>query len=72
MFEFFDSIGASLGIVVDFIKSLVATFIMFFTQIPKALAFLVSSVAYLPPFLLMFVLPFIAICALLNLINKGS
>lgn len=72
MFQFFDGISSMLGVVVDFIKSLVATFITFVVEIPKAFGFLVSAVAYLPPFLMTFVLPFIGICILLNLINKGS
>lgn len=72
MFQFFEGISSTLGIAVDFIKSLISTFITFIVEIPKALAFLVSAVAYLPPFLMAFVLPFIGICILLNLINKGS
>lgn len=72
MFQFFEGIASTLEVAVDFIKNLVATFITFVTQIPKALGFLISAVAYLPPFLTMFVLPLIGICVLLNLINKGA
>lgn len=72
MFQFFEGIASTLGVAVDFIVSLFATLVTFITEIPKALAFLVSAVAYLPPFLMAFVLPFIGICILLNIINKGS
>ena len=68
MFGFFNGITSTLSVEVDFIVSLFATLVTFITEIPKALAFLVSAVVYLPPFLLTFVFPFIGICVLLNLI----
>ena len=72
MFQFFEGITSMIGVVVDFIVNLFTTLITFITEIPKALAFLISAIAYLPPFLSMFVFPFIGICVLLNLINKGA
>lgn len=72
MFGFFNGIVATFSIVVDFIVSAFEMIVYIVTQIPKALAFLVTVTAYLPPFLLTFVMLFVSVCVVLNLINKGS
>lgn len=72
MFGFFEGVVGTLQIAVDFIVSLFEGLLTFITEIPRALAFLVSAVVYLPPFLYVFIMPFIGICIILNIINKGS
>lgn len=72
MFGFFNGIVSTFSIVVDFIVSAFEMIVFIVTQIPKALAFLISATSYLPPFLLSFVLLFISVCVILNLINKGA
>lgn len=72
MFQFFNSIASALGILYDFIESIFKLIMMLFTEIPKAVGFIVTSVAYLPPFLTTFVLLFVSIIVILNVINKGA
>lgn len=72
MFKFFESISNLIGIIVNFVVSAFKMIMMIITQIPQAIAFVVTSVAYLPPFLVTFVLLFVATVVIINLINKGS
>ncbi|MCI8661543.1 MAG: hypothetical protein HFG54_15090 [Lachnospiraceae bacterium] len=72
MFKFFESISNLIGIIVNFVVSAFKMTMMIITQIPQAIAFVVTSVAYLPPFLVTFVLLFVATVVIINLINKGS
>ena len=72
MFQFFQSIANLIGIVINFIVSTFKMIMLIITQIPQAVAFVVTSVAYLPPFLVTFVMLFVATILIINLINKGS
>lgn len=72
MWKFFDSITALVGMVVDFVISVFNMIIFLFTQIPKAIAYVVTVSAFLPPFLSTFVLLFVGIIVILNVMNKGS
>lgn len=72
MFQFFNSFAQIVNIVIDFVVSAVEMVVFLFTNIPKAIGYVVSVVAYLPPFLSTFVMLFVAIIVVLNLLNKGS
>ena len=72
MFKFFESIVGLVQIVVDFVVSAIEMIVFFFTQIPKAIAYVGVVTALLPPFLSSFVLLFVGIIVILQLMNKGS
>lgn len=66
MFAFFSSVIQLIGFVINFVINVFKMLIMLVTQIPKAIAFIVLSVTYLPPFLVTFIMLFIAISVTLN------
>lgn len=72
MFKFFESITGIVQILVDFVVSMFQMVVFFFGQIPKALAYVGVVTALLPAFLKMFVLLFVGIVVVLQIINKGS
>lgn len=72
MFKFFESIANLVGIIVNFVVSAFEMVIFIVTQIPRCLTYLVGIIAYLPPFLGTFVMLFISVIVIINLINKGS
>lgn len=72
MFKFFDSVTSLVQIAVNFIVSLFQMVVFLFEQIPKALAYVGVVTALLPPFLSTFVLLFVGIIVVLQIMNKGS
>ena len=72
MFNFFDSIANLIGFVINFFISAIQMTLTIITQIPVALAFIASAVAYLPAYLKTFALLFVGTCVIFNLINKGE
>ena len=72
MLEFIKSLSEILGMIGDFIINLVKTLLMLITAIPKALLFITSAVASLPPFVLSVVLVSIAVCIAVTILNGGK
>lgn len=72
MFNFFNAIADIIQIIVDFVVSAFEMVVFLFTNIPNAIGYVVSVVAYLPPFLSTFVMIFVALIVILNILNKGS
>ncbi|MCI8958662.1 MAG: hypothetical protein HFG62_06040 [Lachnospiraceae bacterium] len=72
MFKFFESITGIVQIAVDFIVSMFQMVVFLFDQIPKALAYVGVVTALLPAFLKTFVLLFVGIIVVLQIMNKGS
>ncbi len=72
MFKFFESITGIVQIAVDFIVSMFQMVVFLFEQIPKALAYVGVVTALLPAFLKTFVLLFVGIIVVLQIMNKGS
>lgn len=72
MFNFFSAIADLLQIVVDFVVSAFEMIVFLFTNIPQAVGYVVAVTAYLPPFLATFVMLFVALIVILNILNKGS
>lgn len=72
MFKFFESITGIVQIAVDFIVSMFQMVVFLFEQIPKALAYVGVVTVLLPAFLKTFVLLFVGIIVVLQIMNKGS
>ncbi len=72
MFKFFESITGIVQIAVDFIVSMFQMVVFLFEQIPKALAYVGVVTALLPAFLKTFVLLFVGIIVVLQIMNRGS
>lgn len=72
MFKFFESITGIVQIAVDFIVSMFQMVVFLFEQIPKALAYVGVVTVLLPAFLKIFVLLFVGIIVVLQIMNKGS
>ncbi len=72
MFKFFESITGIVQIAVDFIVSMFQMVVFLFEQIPKALAYVGVVTALLPAFLKTFILLFVGIIVVLQIMNKGS
>lgn len=72
MFKFFESITGIVQIAVDFIVSMFQMVVFFFEQIPKALAYVGVVTVFLPAFLKTFVLLFVGIIVVLQIMNRGS
>ncbi len=72
MFKFFESITGIVQIAVDFIVSMFQMVVFLFDQIPKALAYVGVVTALLPAFLKTFVLLFVGIIVVLQIMNRGS
>jgi hypothetical protein len=72
MFKFFESITGIVQIAVGFIVSMFQMVVFLFEQIPKALAYVGVVTALLPAFLKTFVLLFVGIIVVLQIMNKGS
>lgn len=72
MFAFFDGIAKFITFIVDFVVSLFNMLLIVLTQIPAAITFIASGVAYLPDFVKVFALLFVGTCVAINLINLGG
>nr|WP_303038095.1 hypothetical protein [Enterocloster clostridioformis] len=72
MFNFFQSIADTIGMIIDYVISLIQMVLFFITSIPKAVAYIGAIVLYLPVFLRAFVLLFISIAVILQIMNKGE
>lgn len=72
MIAFFDSLSEILLMIGDFIISLIKTLLMVFIAIPKALAYLVTCVGFLPPFVLAVVTVCVAVCIANTILDGGK
>lgn len=72
MFQFFKAIADTIGMLIDYVVSLIEMVIFFITSIPSAVAYIGAIVLYLPVFLRAFVLLFISIAVILQIMNKGN
>lgn len=72
MFTFFQGIASMITTIVDFVISLFNMLFIVIAQIPQALTFIGTAVAYLPDFVKVFVLLFVGTCVAINLINLGG
>lgn len=72
MFVWFGSLTNLIKVVINFVINAVRMIMVILTQIPLAMSFVGASVSYLPAFLLTFVMLYLAVIVIFNLINKGS
>jgi len=72
MFEFFNAIGGFITTIVNFIVNIFEVLSMVVGSMIRAVAWLFACLAYLPPFLVGFVVVPISIAIIFQLINKGS
>lgn len=72
MFEFFNAIGGFITTIVNFIVNIFEVLLMVVGSMIRAVAWLFACLAYLPPFLVGFVVVPISIAIIFQLINKGS
>lgn len=72
MIAFFNSVSEILVMVGNLILNLFKTIFLIFTAIPKAIIYLTSCVAFLPPFVLAVVTVCIAVCIANLLLNGGK
>ena len=69
MFEFFDAFVGFITYIVNFVINIINMLILLVTQIPKALNFIQLSVTYLPPFLVVFIMLFVGVSIILQLLK---
>ncbi len=69
MFQFFDTIIGFITTLVNVIVSAVEGFIHFTVQMLKGINFLISTIAWLPPFCRGFLFSLVAVCILSALLS---
>lgn len=72
MFEFFNAIGGFVTTIVNFIVNAFEVLALVIGSMIRAVAWLFACLAYLPPFLVGFVVVPISIAIIFQVINKGS
>ncbi len=72
MFEFFNAVGGFVTTIVNFIVNVFEILSMVLGSMIRAVAWLFACLAYLPPFLVGFVVVPISIAIIFQVINKGS
>lgn len=72
MFGFFDGILSFITTVVNFIVNLVEIIVFILLAIVRSVTWLFGCIAYLPPFLVAFVVVPVAIAIIFQVLNKGS
>lgn len=72
MFKFFDAISAFVTTIVNFVVNMFSLMIEILTSMVRAVTWLFACLAFLPPFLVGFVVVPIAIAIIFQVLNKGS
>lgn len=72
MFQFFGAIGAFVTTIVNFVVNMFSLMIEILTSMVRAVTWLFACLAFLPPFLVGFVVVPISIAIIFQVLNKGS
>ena len=72
MFQFFGAIGAFVNTIVNFVVNMFSLMIEILTSMVRAVTWLFACLAFLPPFLVGFVVVPISIAIIFQVLNKGS
>ena len=72
MFQFFDAIGAFVTTIVNFVVNMFSLMIEILASMVRAVTWLFACLAFLPPFLVGFVVVPISIAIIFQVLNKGS
>lgn len=72
MFSFFSSIGGFITSIVNFIIKSIEVFYLLLKTIVNAFTFITSTLIYMPPFVLTFVVAIVSFCVFVQILNKGS
>lgn len=72
MFQFFSAIGAFITTIVNFIVNMFELLIEILTSMVRAVTWLFACLAFLPPFLVGFVVVPISIAIIFQVLNKGA
>lgn len=72
MFAFFDALLEIIRVIFQYVEIVGYLIYQLFVSIPRAVGYIVSIVAYAPEFLTSFVMMFVAISIVLNILNKGA
>lgn len=72
MFAFFDALLDIINVIFEYFEIVGFLIYQLFASIPRAVGYIVSIVAYAPEFLTSFIMMYVAISIVLNLLNKGA
>ena len=72
MFQFFGAVGAFVTTIVNFFVNMFSLMIEILTSMVRAVTWLFACLAFLPPFLVGFVVVPISIAIIFQVLNKGS
>ena len=72
MFQFFGAIGAFVTTIVNFVVNMFSLMIEILSSMVRAVTWLFACLAFLPPFLVGFVVVPISIAIIFQVLNKGS
>ena len=72
MFQFFGAIGAFITTIVNFVVNMFELLIEILTSMVRAVTWLFACLAFLPPFLVGFVVVPISIAIIFQVLNKGA
>lgn len=72
MFQFFGAVGAFVTTIVNFIVNMFSLMIEILSSMVRAVTWLFACLAFLPPFLVGFVVVPISIAIIFQVLNKGS
>lgn len=72
MFQFFGAIGAFITTIVNFVVNMFSLMIEILSSMVRAVTWLFACLAFLPPFLVGFVVVPISIAIIFQVLNKGS
>ena len=72
MFQFFGAFGAFVTTIVNFVVNMFSLMIEILTSMVRAVTWLFACLAFLPPFLVGFVVVPISIAIIFQVLNKGS
>lgn len=72
MFQFFGAVGAFVTTIVNFVVNMFSLMIEILTSMVRAVTWLFACLAFLPPFLVGFVVVPISIAIIFQVLNKGS
>lgn len=72
MFEFFHSLIHSIDIFVGFFINFFSGIVHFFLMLGRSMVYLFSCIAYMPPFIVVFLYAIIGLAIILQIINHGG
>ena len=72
MFQFFGAVGAFVTTIVNFVVNMLSLMIEVLMSMVRAVTWLFACLAFLPPFLVGFVVVPISIAIIFQVLNKGS